>query len=400
MENISTSSTTNTNDKFDLLTKSYKIINKSYLCYLTNVIGSGTFGKVIYGSSIDQQTEYAIKFEKSSIKSSVIEEEIKIYEALYPAEGIPKIHWTGEYKKYKLMIMDLLGPSLDKFFIACDKKFSVQTTLLIGEQMVQRLKYIHSKGYLHRDIKPNNFMLGRFSRSCPIELLNDKTIYVIDFGLSKEYVDFETNTHLPFKDNRRFIGTPRYASINTHCGIRQSRRDDLESIAYILIYFIVGELPWQGIKAKSKAEKKEKIKEVKMKINFEENTQIPKVFISFLNYCKGLQYEDTPDYNYIFKLFDSLKKKDYEKDLIWEWNMKFLSASQNSKHYKKYQGVFNKLYDGYPIISFDEFLVKLRKMYKLIRQDDKNYNEDFNYEEGINIGEFRKELTDDEISSR
>lgn len=362
MEN-STASTSNTNSQNDVFTNNYKIIDNTYLCYLTNVIGSGTFGKVIYGTSINQKSEYAIKFEKTTIKSSVIEEEIKMYKALYPEEGVPKIHWTGNYKGYKLMIMDLLGPSIDKYFIACDRKFSLLTTLMIGEQMVKRIKYIHSKGYLHRDIKPNNFMIGRFSKEFPLDLIDDRIVYVIDFGLSKEYIDFETKAHLPYKDSRKFIGTPRYASINTHQGIRQSRRDDLESIAYIMIYFILGELPWQGIKAKSKSEKKEKIKEVKLKYKFEENKDIPKELIVLLNYCKGLAYFDTPDYEYIVKLMDSMRNPN-EKRPLWEWNERFLSSLKNGKDQIHFQALYEKLYEGYPILPFPEFLEKLGELNK------------------------------------
>eukprot|EP00340_Litonotus_pictus_P008426 CAMPEP_0170523294 /NCGR_PEP_ID=MMETSP0209-20121228/8731_1 /TAXON_ID=665100 ORGANISM="Litonotus pictus, Strain P1" /NCGR_SAMPLE_ID=MMETSP0209 /ASSEMBLY_ACC=CAM_ASM_000301 /LENGTH=412 /DNA_ID=CAMNT_0010811313 /DNA_START=25 /DNA_END=1263 /DNA_ORIENTATION=- len=353
----------NVSNKYDLLSKNYKIINKNYLCHLNYVIGSGTFGKVLYCSTLDGKKEYAIKFEKSNVKSSVIEAEYEILQQLRQGEGVPSIAWTGEYKKYKLMVMDLLGPSLDKYFIFCNKKFNGITTSLLGIEMVKRVQYIHSKGFLHRDIKPNNFMLGKFSKQ--LESLNEKTVYIIDFGLSKEYIDFNTQEHLPFKDGRRFIGTPRYASIGTHLGYRQSRRDDLESIAYILIYFILGELPWQGIKAKSKSEKKEKIMEMKLKTNFATDKRIPKELLLFLDFAKALKYEEKPDYKYIYKQLNQIIAANYEfNDFdigkhIWEWNTKLLSALENSNSYKAQIEPFNKLYEGYPISSFDEFLKKL-----------------------------------------
>lgn len=350
--------------KYDLLSKNYKIINKNFLCHLNNVIGSGTFGKVLYCSTLDNKNEYAIKFEKSNVKSSVIEAEYDIYQQLKGGEGIPNIVWTGEYKKYKLMVMDLLGPSLDKFFIFCNKKFSPLTSSLLGIDMVRRVQYIHSKGFLHRDIKPNNFMLGKFSKS--LEYINDTTVYIIDFGLSKEYIDFDNKTHLPFKDGRRFIGTPRYASIGTHLGYRQSRRDDLESIAYILIYFVIGELPWQGIKAKSKSEKKEKILEMKLKTSFSTDKRIPKELICFLEYSKALKYEEKPDYKYIYKLLNMLlyascldgKEFDINKH-IWEWNIKLLGCLDSNLEYKGKYDSFNKLFEGYPVSSFDDYLKKL-----------------------------------------
>lgn len=355
--------------KYQLLSKNYKIINKSFICHLNNVIGSGTFGKVLYATCINQMTEYAIKFEKSSVKSSVIEIEYEIYKQLQSHEGIPKVVWTGEYKKYKLMVMELLGPSLDKYFIACNKSFNTLTAAIMGDQMIRRIHYIHSKGFVHRDVKPNNFMLGKFSKS--MDYLNEKTLYVIDFGLSKEYLNFETGIHLPFKEGRRFIGTPRYASIGTHLGYTQSRRDDLESIAYIIIYFILGELPWQGIKAKSKSEKKEKIKEMKIAINFSDYKSIPSQFIKFLQYCRSLAYEEKPNYNYIYSIIsqvmngvcsDGFDYIDYQKH-IWQWNQSFLNVNlKDVASYKSNSETYYKLFDGYPICSFEDYLKKLNSI--------------------------------------
>lgn len=349
--------------KYDVLSKNYKLINKYYMCHLNNVIGSGTFGKVLYCSSIDGKKEFAIKFEKSNVKSSVIASEYEIYEQLKGCDGIPKIYWTGEFRKYKLMVMDLLGPSLDKYFTYCNKKFSTITTCLIGIEMVKRIQYIHSMGYLHRDVKPNNFMLGKFSKN--LACVNEKKIYAIDFGLSKEYIDFTTDEHLPFKDGRKFIGTPRYASIGTHLGHRQSRRDDLESIAYILIYFVLGDLPWQGVKAKSKGEKKEKILEIKLKANFANDKRIPKEFISFLDHCKKIKYEEKPDYKNIIKLLNSAisnnsKGKEFDASThFWEWNNKMLSSLEDDEKMEVEEEEFNKLFDGYPISSFSNYLKTL-----------------------------------------
>lgn len=350
------------------LKSNYKIINKKYVCYLNFIIGSGTFGSVLYGSDCKAKREFAIKFEKSNIKTSVIELEYSLYKALGTEEGIPNIEWIGEYKSYKLIVLELLGPSLEKFFIGCNKKFSKVTVSLLGDQMIRRLKYIHSKGIVHRDIKPNNFMLGRFSKS--MDYINEKTLYIIDFGLSKEYIDFETNTHLPFRDGRRFIGTPRYASIGSHLGYKQSRRDDIESVSYILIYFLIGELPWQGIKAKSKAEKKEKIKEVKLEYDFSLNKEIPKQLITLLNYSKSLEYEERPDYNLILNLINEVLTEatsdfivpfDIKKH-IWEWNSSFLNVknSSSTQEYQRQKNIYQRLYNGYPILKFDDFLEKLQ----------------------------------------
>ena len=250
-----TISKTNEIKKYPLLSNTYKIIDSNYICFNNYVIGTGSFGKVLYSMNINQTQEFAIKFEKPSVKNSVLEEELNIYKNIYSeqVEGVPKIYWYGEYKKYKIMVMDLLGPSLDKFYKICNKQFTIDTTVNLGYQMINRIEHVHKMGYVHRDIKPNNFLLGKFERD-----ISDDLVYIIDFGLSKDYIDPITRKHYEFSDNKRFVGTPRYASLNTHMGYKQSRRDDIESIIYVLIYFIKGELPWQGVKAKTKSEKKEK----------------------------------------------------------------------------------------------------------------------------------------------
>jgi serine/threonine protein kinase len=132
--------------------------------------------------------------------------------------GLPRIYYFGKEENYNVMVMDLLGPSLEDLFQKCNKKFTLKTVAMIGIQMVNRLQYLHSKKFIHRDIKPENFLLGTY-QNCGI-------IFIIDFGLSKKYIA-KNREHIPYKDNKSLTGTPRYASINSHLGIEQSRRDDL-----------------------------------------------------------------------------------------------------------------------------------------------------------------------------
>lgn len=141
-----------------------------------------------------------------------------------------------------MMVMELLGPSLEELFNVCNKKFSLSTGVRVGLQILKLLKYVHSKGVLHRDIKPDNFLIGRKKKA--------NKVYLIDFGLAKKYS--KDGKHIPYRDNKNLTGTARYASINTHLGVEQGRRDDLESLIYVLIYFLKGSLPWQSMKAANK----------------------------------------------------------------------------------------------------------------------------------------------------
>jgi serine/threonine protein kinase len=161
--------------------------------------------------------------------------------------------------------MELLGLSLEDLFNSCNKLFSIKTMTLLADQILDRIEFIHLKGFIHRDIKPNNFLMGRDKKK--------NTVYAIDFGLSKRYKDPDTTNHIAFKDGKSFIGTARYASINNHNGIEQSRRDDIEAFSYMLIYFLRGNLPWQGLKGKNLKEKNLRIQEKKISTKIEELTE-------------------------------------------------------------------------------------------------------------------------------
>ncbi len=220
--------------------------------------------------------------------------------------------------------MDLLGPSLEDLFSFCGRKFQLKTTLMVADQLVTRVEYVHSKNYIHRDIKPDNFLIGLGKRS--------NQVFLIDFGLAKKFRDAKTHQHIPYKENKNLTGTARYASINAHLGIEQSRRDDLEAIGYVLIYFIKGKLPWQGVNAQNKGEKYHKIMEKKMSIPVEYLCLgIPcKIlfiltlgvaeFATYMHYCRSLRFEDRPDYGFLRKMFKELMvKESIDYDYVFDW---------------------------------------------------------------------------------
>jgi serine/threonine protein kinase len=159
------------------------------------------------------------------------------------------------------MVMEYLGSSLEDLFAHSKKHFSLKTTLMLAGQMIGRLEYIHSRQYLHRDIKPDNFAMGRGQKA--------SLVYLIDFGLARRYKNLETGQHIAYKEGKSLTGTARYASIRTHMGIEQSRRDDIEGLLYVLIYFLKGELPWQRLKTKNKEKKYKKIMELKQNTHIE-----------------------------------------------------------------------------------------------------------------------------------
>ncbi|CAH3146513.1 unnamed protein product [Porites evermanni] len=278
-------------------------------------IGSGSFGDIYLGTNISTNEEVAIKLECVKTKHPQLHIEAKFYKMMQGGVGIPIIKWCGTEGDYNVLVMELLGPSLEDLFNFCNRKFSIKTVLLLADQMISRIEYVHSKNFIHRDIKPDNFLMGLGKKG--------SLVYIIDFGLAKKYRDPRTHQHIPYRENKNLTGTARYASINTHLGIEQSRRDDLESLGYVLMYFNLGSLPWQGLKAATKKQKYERISEKKMSTPIEVLCKgFPSEFSTYLNNCRSLRFDDKPDYSYLRQLFRNLFHcQGYVYDYIFDWNL-------------------------------------------------------------------------------
>ena len=334
----------------DLIAENFVLLTK---------IGHGSFGEIILSYSLKEKTEVILKKElkKKNQKSSPLHTELKAYQTLLDIsnttditglkpilqleiQGIPKFYGFGDKENYYYLIQEFLGPNLSQLINYCGKKkFTLGTICLLAMQMLNRIEYMHKRHYLHRDIKPENFCIGNEE--------NTNTLYLIDYGLAKRFKDNKTNQHIPYREKRFFVGTPRYASINDHLGLELSRRDDLISIGYNLIYLLKGGLPWQGMKGKDKANK---LAQKKIQIpNDVLCNGLPNEFLHYLNYCKNLKFEERPDYKYLKGLFGGLlglvisNFNLKRNEIIFDWCFKnvdeiwskYLNKEENSKNSKK-----------------------------------------------------------------
>ena len=344
------------------------IINGNY--NIIKLLGYGTFGEIMLAFDNTTRKLRAIKFELFGAKNAQLNHEFQVYEQLNTIEnkssqknsnkeinksnnkfksetiskimnnyvdtltnkiiGIPQVYLFDMIEgRFSYMVMDFLGPSINDLFQLMQKKLSLQTVCMIAIQMICRLEYVHEKGYIHRDIKPENFVTGVDEDS--------NTIYIIDFGLSLRYKDKKTGTHIPYREKRQMVGTVRYASINAQIGIEQSRRDDIESIGYVLVYLALGRLPWMRVGKEKGKGHLGKVLEKKLITPPEILCKkLPRQFAFLFQYLRKLKFEERPDYNMIKSLFGELflSKFDITKNEMFsfDWFIEINKEKENKEN--------------------------------------------------------------------
>ena len=258
---------------------------------LLKPIGEGAFGQIFEAENIRTREKIAIKSEPIDSKFKMLKHETKIYQYLDNNPGFPQVKWFGIQDDKFFMVLTLLGPSLNALKKSpptslkdpSSNPFSLFRIKSLSKKMVERLEFIHSKGILHRDIKPDNF------------LLKEDELYLIDFGLCKKWKT-EEGSHIKERKERSPLGTANYISVNVHQGIEPSRRDDLESAGYIILFLLLksGELPWSQI------QNHQEMAQQKIKL-LQQN--IPAFLKDYLIYCRSLGFYERPDYEYLKDLF-------------------------------------------------------------------------------------------------
>ena len=277
---------------------------------VTKRVGKGSFGDIFAGKDTKTGHLVALKFSSKEDKSLQLLKECKVYRALNGALGFSPVHYFGEHNGANVLVLDLLSVSLEDHLSTRGRPFTLKTILMVADQALARLEFLHRKGFVHRDVKPANFVFGRKS--------GESVLHLIDFGLAVPYRDQRTWELIPYNENQCIAGTARYASINSHLGIVAAPRDDLESLAYTLIYLAKMHLPWQGVQRSAKYEA---IAKIKMQTPIDEVCAgIPKEFAIFLDQVRSLRYEDTPDYAFFRKLFRQLfVREGFLFDCVYDW---------------------------------------------------------------------------------
>ena len=363
-----------------ILFKKYKIKNK---------IGKTSLFKIYEGECISNSNPVIIKIESRSNEELYLElEALNLY--LFKDLGIPKIITTGKTKNSIILIEEKLGPSLYDLFIENKRKFSLNEICCIGIQCIERLKGIHSKNYVHRNIKPENFKIG----------LNDPhVIYLQNFYLCEKFKSSTTNKHAKLTLTNKIVGTERYGSVDALRGLRQGRKDDLESLCYMLIYFFLGKLPWQDIKAETEGEKYKKLLNEKKKFNIENyKDTIPKEFRTIFKLIKNLKFDEQPKYSLYIRLLQKIREENQcfdPTDFFWIKKNKDIKDRIKKNNIKiKKEGFRERLFQKLNTMAKTEIRPILEKNDDILELGGAYIDEEYSDNDSFNIKtDFHKKLS-------
>ena len=308
---------------------------------IKNLIAKGTFGEVYQGINILDKKNYALKFEEAQPEISVLKQETYIL-MLLKGPGIPSVISYGKKDRYNILVENLLGNSMEKIWKERNKRLNLKDICMFAIQALERIEYVHKKNFLHRDIKPGNFLVGNPDNS---------QIYLIDFGNAKKFKSSRTGKHVQYNKNSYIFGTTIFLSLNILKGIEQTRKDDLESFGIMLIYLYKGTLPWCHMKCKSIFQTLQKILELKKSIPPEKLCEdMPPEFCEYLKYINNLTFEQEPNYKYLRSLFlNILAKNGMKNDCIFSWYNR--NIIPNRIKYSTRNNSLNRIYSNLKLLK-------------------------------------------------
>ena len=345
---------------------------------LIKKLGEGSFGSIYAAKSLHNY--YAIKLENKKKNQNLLENEAMIMSYL-KCDRVPFVKSFGFSGDYNVLIMELMGKSLEEIFENLPiKRMTVNCVAKLGLQMIEILEFIHNKHIIHRDIKPDNFVMGRGEKK--------KFLYLLDFGLAKKYRSSTTLNHYPMVKKKNLTGTARYASINALNGLTQSRRDDLEAVGYVLMYFLRGKLPWQGLHVKNKEDRYHKIMEIKMETTpYQLCCDFPPEFEKYVEYTRNLEYEQDPDYEFLKNLFlKVLKDEGYNLDYYYDWDNDVITMTTADTNQNFVRNELNNLQFNQKNILENEIVEKNKIIHEekeAIFEEKKKDNNENNNENNI-----------------
>ncbi|VDN53048.1 unnamed protein product [Dracunculus medinensis] len=263
----------------------YQSLNVDGRFYLREKLGYGSFGEIHIAEDKITKKRVAVKVEVCLSPTHRLITEKEVYECLNSSNDesmVPKAIWFGTLRSYKALVMELMGPSLETLFRLCDRTLSFNTIAYLGIQMLSCLEFLHCHSYLHRDVKPSNFVMGVG--------INCNNVYLIDFDVAKKYRD-ERGNHIAYEEQKDFVGNAKFASLRTFLQQGLSRADDLESLAYILFYFLMKDLPWQ----EGDRNNRQKMIDLRLRLT-DIYPSVPSEFKRFLSVCRTMHFDEEPNY--------------------------------------------------------------------------------------------------------